>query len=190
MDAFKWASSSVTGQSMSIKKAYQSPSKWACIDIIGHPCQAWKHIRWQLSKLIKWNLHERFLIWILWNHLEYYSVKSLLIMLSLQIAICSLPVRRHVPKLLVLLFVCFWMFLAVCLIVGNKVFVWFAASLARWPFALEGQHTRAWRQLRMAMACSRDGADYLAMRWQYNGNVMAMMVMAKVAMACSSYSTD
>ena len=22
----------------------------------------------------------------------------------------------------------------------------------------------------MAMACSRDGADYLAMRWQYNGN--------------------
>ena len=42
----------------------------------------------------------------------------------------------------------------------------------------------------MAMACSRDGADYLAMRWQYNGNTMAMMVMAKVAMACCSYSTD
>ena len=26
----------------------------------------------------------------------------------------------------------------------------------------------------MAMACSRDGADYLAMRWQCDGNAMAM----------------
>ena len=50
-----------------------------CIDVIGHSCQTWKHIRCQLSKLVKWSWHERFLIWLLWNHFQYYFTHNLIL---------------------------------------------------------------------------------------------------------------
>ena len=62
----------------SMMKAFQS-WVYTCIDVIGHPCQTWKHIRCQLSKLVKWSWHERFLIWLLWNHFQYYFTHNLIL---------------------------------------------------------------------------------------------------------------